>query len=369
MCGLFGAYSTLLNKTEIEHVTDLGIVSSLRGFDSTGIIVVGRKKNKHKYHHRKAVEHASVFLMKEETQRVMNQNPLLIAGHCRWATHGTINERNAHPIHCKHIMGMHNGTIDRFKPEKGKEDDTSDSRILFEKIAEKGLEAALKEAGPAGAWAIVYVDLDKGTLNFVRNNKRPLWFMTNREENTIYWASERAFLDLIERRSFLLFKTPYELKEDTLITFNLGKLDPKVTKLDLSEPSYWQKTKEATKEVATNLLGMPICSSCKRLEYYCNCPVDPPWKDKGTDNACELQLFKGYEGVIYTVPTIKKYLAEGCVNCGTVCAPEVATHWIDHSLYVCGECLDHQFVREYIVPGKVSVYRGELYDKPVEGRC
>lgn len=239
MCGLFGAYSGYLNKQELANVRTLGILSQFRGIDSTGIAVVSRRKNKLKVDvHKDIVDSSNFFWYSKQADELLDSNgPSVVIGHCRAATHGSVNETNAHPLQERHITGVHNGTIDRFAPKHDEKDTMSDSRLLMRNISYHGLFPTLREAGFSGAWAVVYFDHSNGTLNFIRNAKRPLWFMYNKGRSTLYWASEKRMLDFVAAADPSAFNEPLLIKEDLRITYQVGNMNPRTEVFNLYQPS------------------------------------------------------------------------------------------------------------------------------------
>lgn len=122
-------------------------------------------------------------------------------GHNRAATRGVVNNNNAHPYHIDHIVGAHNGTLDydstKRLEEALKEKYSVDSMALIAAIARFGVEEAIEmcsDDGSSGqgasAWSLVWFDQIKGTLNFLRNAKRPLWYAMTKDFKRLFWASE-----------------------------------------------------------------------------------------------------------------------------------------------------------------------------------
>lgn len=178
----------------------------------------------------------------------------LLLGHNRYATQGKIDELNAHPFLCGHIVGAHNGTLDwhaDIKPKAG----GTDSEAIFQHIADHGVEATLPKL--SGAWCLVWYDLKDKTLNMIRNEKRPMSYVYSKDRKTIIWASEERMLDFAfpvakrfatEKEKATVFGPP----ENVMLTWSLEKagtepLDsPVQTKLEGKPPYVYQAGSSST---------------------------------------------------------------------------------------------------------------------------
>jgi glutamine---fructose-6-phosphate transaminase (isomerizing) len=114
MCGIFGYVGKRTNAAQI--VFDGLKTLEYRGYDSWG--VAAKQKTE-------TGEHATKFIVEKHTGKIGNlklnpqlakRNMQLAIGHTRWATHGGVTEKNAHPhLDCnKHISVVHNGIIENF---------------------------------------------------------------------------------------------------------------------------------------------------------------------------------------------------------------------------------------------------------------
>lgn len=249
MCGLAGAHSGFLTEQEIYNVEVLGMLSSFRGRDSTGILTVSKtKKGRYMYDTYKQLGGAGYVLETEGVRKLFDKDVSTIAVHCRSATIGDINVQNAHPHRHEHIIATHNGTIPAFNDEMKALNLTSDSQVLTYKLATMPVEDALRDANK-GAFALVYADTKRGTLHMVRNYERPLWYLSNKDKSTWYWASEREALEWMRDRSGRAdFGIPELLRVNTLVTFHNGEVEPTVRDLRLYRiPEVWTN-KEKEKE-------------------------------------------------------------------------------------------------------------------------
>lgn len=211
MCGIYGGISSVLSSFETEFVQGLANLAIFRGTDSSGITVVtDSDKNKNKLHY---FTNRSLLVAPELFQRTLVGNRVagtgntngarLIMGHARAATLGLINTENSHPFTFSNIIGCHNGTVPSMVPNDLTEDEkktpkANDSWNIFKSINDLGLDATLARL-KYGAYTLVWLDKTNQTLNFIRNDKRPLFFASN--GGTMYWSSEKEFLEFMKARA------------------------------------------------------------------------------------------------------------------------------------------------------------------------
>jgi hypothetical protein len=75
----------------------------------------------------------------------------------------------------------------------------TDSHCLYSNIDKYGVEAAVKDVDPEGAWALVWWDKVDNRLCFLRNDKRPLWFAWTKDKTAVFWASEPWMFGAVSR--------------------------------------------------------------------------------------------------------------------------------------------------------------------------
>lgn len=205
MCGMSGIMSTSMIDNEIELARRLLILNMFRGEDSTGMFdYMPKEKDTNQINYWKTTDHPVDFVKNtfglQKTERWKTNKPQLIATHCRAATQGKLTDKNAHPFCFKTLIGMHNGTISKDFANRKKFG--TDSEALFYNIEHAGLADALKEIRSLDpAFALVWLNWKEGTLNFIRNGRRPLSYVYMYVNKTIAWSSEGEHIKLASTTS------------------------------------------------------------------------------------------------------------------------------------------------------------------------
>lgn len=148
MCGICGYIGK--NNGIDEVVQGLNILE-YRGYDSCGIAYLENKKLK-------TIKTVGGVNNLSNLSKSMSAN--IVIGHTRWATHGGVNERNAHPhiSSSKKLAMVHNGIIENYKELKEQLDvnfcSETDSEVFLNLIdseegslVEKVIKASKKVQG------------------------------------------------------------------------------------------------------------------------------------------------------------------------------------------------------------------------------
>lgn len=208
MCGHVGIAGNLEYKDEAT-MKRLLMYDYFRGQDSTGLAAI---RDNGDVHISKIASHPIDLFDTEKFKKTLSGHASRVfMGHNRAATKGVVNGVNAHPFQFDHIIGAHNGTLEDASwnklAEVAGEKFGVDSQNIIHAISVLGIEETMKHMN--GAWSLVWVDMKEGSLNFLRNDKRPMWFAYEDNFKRMFWASEwpmiRAALEL-SAQSYELYK-------------------------------------------------------------------------------------------------------------------------------------------------------------------
>jgi len=248
ICGIVGMVSGFTNgfsHQEASLCQDMLFLDTLRGLDSTGVFSVD-KNNTVLVH--KAALNGLDFVCTNEFKSFkagLISKGKFFVGHNRAATRGSVSDKNAHPFVVNdNIILVQNGT---YKGSHHHHKNTDvDTEAIAHVIAEnEDVSTALKKIN--AAYALVWYNRDKQTLNIIRNTERPL-FVAYPKTGGVVWASEaETILWAASRNKIELKEAPYLLKEFNLCEFTLkkgGEYDTNYTELDAkySEPPFHYKT-------------------------------------------------------------------------------------------------------------------------------
>lgn len=227
MCGLFGVLGSEEIKLELyEMFLQLGVLSSFRGRDATGICMAYKKKSRPYYEWLRSTTPSSEFVFTKNVNEMWRRANGLYAlmGHARHATIGKVTIDNTHPFEKDHIVGCHNGTIRSLGGVSG----STDSEELFARISKDGVDKALSSFHGDAAYALTWFDINASTFNILRNKERPLYYMQTVDHKYLLYASERVFLDVINCRNIRAFCKIEQFDTDKLYTFKVEDLSPTI---------------------------------------------------------------------------------------------------------------------------------------------
>lgn len=207
MCGISGGMSSILTQGELTKIKGLMVMSCFRGMYGSGSIVIapGKKKAPLSILTHKTELCAAELTCEPEFLDAISDRPKIVIAHARAPTKGNNELCNVHPHRSKHITGVHNGTMHRVMDKLI--GDESDSAAVFAAIAEHGVSEFVKES--RGAYSLVWIDAKDGSLNFLRNDQRPMVFGSMGYSNsisTMYWSSEIGQMKYVLDREHVKFE-------------------------------------------------------------------------------------------------------------------------------------------------------------------
>jgi len=207
MCGIVGGVA--VNKNIVPILVDGLKKLEYRGYDSAGIAVINNSRIKRI----RSVGRVDTIQQKVNKQKL---NGSIGIGHTRWATHGGVNEKNAHPhISNDEIVVVHNGIIEnhaklcKFLKDKGyKFNSETDTEVIahlihyFKKGKVALLDAVLKTCAKLeGAYAIAITDKISEEIIVARNGCPLIIGISDREN---YIASDISALLAVTNKVIFL---------------------------------------------------------------------------------------------------------------------------------------------------------------------
>lgn len=262
MCGHVGVATSDMQVDYLKIFNDLLYFDAVRGWDATGVAAVSRKSNRAVNVYKKATS-AINFIGTKGYDRQVTTGAKLLLGHNRAATKGKVIDSNSHPFRHGRITMAHNGTLWRHEhlPRIGK-------RGPFEVDSEAICHALSVERDPIevledldGAFALVWYDQKDDTLNFARNDERPLYYAYSDDKKTMFWGSEQHMLLAGVKRHLKRHFTVEELPVGEHRIFDMDAIDfssPEKTKFSAgygaSDWGNWSRVPYEPKRTSREML-------------------------------------------------------------------------------------------------------------------
>lgn len=213
MCGIVGVASSGPMTVQMKELfQSLLFHDVVRGHHATGIAAIdtmGRDLSVEK----KALP-SPIFLHDKDVQDNLfahKHNFNIYIGHNRWATSGSsTDDNNAHPFIHGDVVGVHNGSLRQVQLLDNHKDFVVDSDNLFYHLDQNGLNDTIAKTN--GAYALVWYDRGDNSLNFVRNDDRPL-AIGKLSNGSWVWASEMGMLQWLIKRHKALSWAKYKDKD------------------------------------------------------------------------------------------------------------------------------------------------------------
>lgn len=340
MCGLCGVAGNYISKEHWNAFEQLLHCSAVRGWDASGVAGVFQDKEQVGWEVIKGVGSSFNLLVDKQFNTMYNRRFDLraVIGHCRAATVGKNEQKNAHPFAFQHVVGAHNGTLNRRSPDQHKYE--TDSQALFADINARGVEVAIPDV--SGAWALTWYDKFQNTLNFLRNDQRELFIAVLKHSDTIFWASESGLLEWVLRRMHFDVDTIVKLKPDLHVKWKL--FEPKwLDTVEMAEVkgappvTYFRKEPSVPFVVEPKKESPPSSTTSSPPSNIV--PLESREK-KEKKSTTRVKFRKGWNGEQYDEPSYQAMLDKGCAYCSTVENARRPHRWISRDQYLCEECKD-----------------------------
>lgn len=403
MCGLVGVMGNITFK-EDKAFRQLLYIDGLRGMHSTGVASVNKTTKAWKT--LKAAQAPDMFMSSEDFHKdFMSGVHTVLMGHNRYATMGSITTKNAHPFVHDNIIGAHNGTLkNKYVLPEGHKFQV-DSDALYNAINQVGLDEIYEKID--GAWAMSWIDGDKDTLNFIRNDERELYLCYSTDRKTMFWASEKYMLKTVLTRNKIAHQEPFLLKEHHHYCFEVlgdGKPLSGITVTDKSElrdsPVKKQSEHSTTNSSPSRLVGTNVEFSVEKVgknEYNQPFLIGTILEKPYTQVRCYFQAktkegyeieegdyligrvtywnrkdrllhlnphslervelpdeeekgdIVGHDGEMITAAEFHRRTRSGCSWCSSPAINEYEDIlWLKHDEFVCSHCKERDEVQEYI---------------------
>ena len=246
MCGIFGyaKRQNAQNDNQLEIIkkvlTNLADESVVRGTDSTGISMINPSSRRTFKATAPSSEVVANKTWKSNILDRVDRNNTIAIGHVRLATHGVVNNRNAHPFEKGNVVGAHNGIIYNYNKlaKKYNKSIEVDSEIIFESLNLNSKKKALEEL--EGDFAISWIRDSNRIVHLARESSRPLSVAYWKKAKTLIWASTDDILKKALKRAGLSLKQ-VSLRSEVIYSFNTDKFD---TKYNPSKIEFEAKEKE-----------------------------------------------------------------------------------------------------------------------------
>jgi hypothetical protein len=204
-----------------------------------------------------------------------------------------------------------------------------------------------------GAWALTWYDKLDGTLNFLRNDKRPLYYCYSEDKCTIAWASELDMLSYaLRRRNKKIFGDGkgdfYEVTPNMHMSWVIPQGFTQKFEAPTAEKvegKQWPAnfTKVSSKHISNNTTS--LTTTTKTAGFNDNII---PFSQRPYKNGKFRQPYKDMYGRIISKPMFEEMVGEGCALCNSANQEwnefihVMGPYYGKHTPYLCEECYNTQ---------------------------
>jgi predicted glutamine amidotransferase len=357
MCGLVGLAGDIHGDWK-KVFLELLLFDVVRGPHSTGAGFVNKKDES--FNLVKRVGHPFNLFHEDSFEKLIDKphEHKVIMGHNRSATIGDKSESNAHPFMFPHVLGVHNGTLDKFciKDLTNNALYGTDSQAIFATIEEKGIDETIKLL--SGAWALIWFDRRDHTLNMLNNGKRPLHYCYNKDRTVLAWASEATMLEYVlarhnkaiekdEKGENVIFSPPTDQLHTWIIPEKIN------TKIEVPvrrkiEGRAWVSSVNfhlGTKKHGKHHGGTTAAHYTAPIRTFWYEPVEFAHRPKSRKFR---QPYKDRYGRVIVKSEFDAMVSEGCMFCGSNGQKWNEFIWVAgayhgyHTPYVCEDCYNSE---------------------------
>lgn len=235
MCGIIGIIAKQPNgffQPHIEIFRQMLYANAVRGTDATGAFGVNKYGNVDII---KQAADANTFTNDDEFDAFCKKGYSsyhFMIGHNRKATHGEKDSKSAHPFWDKDnkICLIHNGMISNYKSFCTEA--TVDSQAITNELANREDPYEIFQE-IEGSYAMIWYDVAKKRLNFMRNSLRPLFisetsdsFIISSEDSLAYWIAKRNN-QIITSNGLFAEMVPYYIDMDEKVLYKTEQVELK----------------------------------------------------------------------------------------------------------------------------------------------
>jgi hypothetical protein len=186
--------------------------------------------------------------------------------------------------------------------------------------------------------------------------------MKTKSGTTIYWASEKRFLEFMADRAYNMDE-PKELPVETLLTIEIG--DPKTikeTKLTISTP--WTSNPKFQRVWPRHPAWDDEYNGYDDIKVENKLPLSPGLGSGGGKLLSDMRghnhrhplekyknhAYKGFNGDVMTIEEAMHLLDTGCNMCSQCSDIDDVVYWENKDNYYCEGCSKDQFVQNFFNP-------------------